>query len=447
MSALALRAAKPAPCRDKDKCPPPNEGEALEAELRPTGRGNRWGVQAKKASLEPYLPSHVRACANNEVADPPWFLNVWELAKPLVQTRMVYTCGSYRCPSAQCQKKAAHTDFARISKALHTSGLEAQGWVFFVLTIDQRDFYKTGKKPYKDEQEAFKRLSNNTRFFLRRLRRRQTTRGERPLGNEWVGTVEIQRNGWPHVNLLVYAPELAAELRAAQAIGPHDQRARRHRAQIVEPWLLDAVTGTGWGTISTAEGVRDAEAMAGYIVKLGGEFGRTSGEIAKITQAPVNARMKLRRIRAGKGFLPPQGAQQRSGEWTGVMMRRRLIQGRLTVGPMIEPDQVKPKGDTLDEQLENSARYARGVQEAIKREQAALDDDLRIAALITTGGEARVRGWIEKRQRGRVLRLVREPETGVDTLRGLVNPPRKKTVDTPNLPKESRLKSAIVAGS
>lgn len=413
MSAQALRAAEPAPCQHKDKCPPANEREALEAERRPTGRGNRWSVQAKKASLVPYLPSHVRACANNEIADPPWFLSVWERTKPLSQTRMVYTCGSYRCPSEQCQKKAAHTDFARIDYALKHArepesgvALEASGWVFFVLTIDQRDFYKTGKKPYKDEQEAFKRLSGNTRYFLRRLRRRQADRGERVLGNEWVGTVEVQRNGWPHVNLVAYAPELAAELRDAQPIGPHDPGARRHRAQIVEPWLLGAVTGSGWGTISTAEGVRDAEAMAGYIVKLGGEFGRTAGEISKLTQAPTNARMKLRRIRAGQGFLPPQGAQQRKGDYTGVMMRRRLVVGMMTVGPMIQPDQVTPRGDTPEEQRHNSDLYARGVQEALRREVAALEDDRRLSELIGAGGEARARAWIEKRQKGRALRLV-----------------------------------------
>jgi hypothetical protein len=177
------------------------------------------------------------------------------------QTRLVYTCGSYRCPSEQCQRKAAHTDFARIKKALEEPGLDPSGFVFLVLTIDQHDHFKTTQKPYKDEQEAFKRLSSNTRYFLRRLRRRQATKGERVLDNEWVGTVEVQKNGWPHVNLIVYAPELAEELRAEQPIGPHDPKAPRHRA-IVRGWLKEAVTATNWGTISTAEGVRDAEAMA-----------------------------------------------------------------------------------------------------------------------------------------------------------------------------------------
>jgi hypothetical protein len=325
---------------------------------------------------------------------------------------MVYTCKSYRCPSPECQRVAAHTDFARIDAALKRPDLDPAGFVFFVLTIDQNDHFGTASKPYKDEQEAFKRLSANTRFFLRRLRLRQKKRGERVLDNEWVGTVEVQRNGWPHMNLMVYAPELAEQLREEQQLGPHDPRRRRHRAQITDPWLLQAVTETNWGTISTAEGVRDAQALAGYIVKLGGEFCRSAGEISKITQAPSNARMKLRRIRAGKGFLPPQGAQQRDGDWTGVMMRRKSEWGTMTVGPMIEPDQVKMVGETPEEQRANYEQYARGVRLAMELERGALEEEEQLRRMVDSGGVNRVLAHKVLQQQRRNLRLIRSDGSG-----------------------------------
>lgn len=387
-----------APCQHKDKCPHPIEGEALQAKNKPS----RWTVQARKANLEPWHPSHVQACANNDLPGALWFLNVWPKDNPLKQTRIAYTCNSYRCPSAQCQKKAASTDFARIKTALESEDLDPAGFVFFVLTLDQHNTFDTLKKPYKDEQEAFKRLSSNTRFFLRRLRRRQKSRGDRVLENEWVGTVEVQRNGWPHVNLIVYAPELAEELREGQKYGPLPDK-KRHRAQIVDPWLLSAVTETNWGTISTAEGVRDRDAMAGYIVKLGGEFGRTSGEIAKITQAPTNARMKLRRIRAGKGFLPPQRTPSDS---TGVMMRRRMKGGVMTVGPMLEPDHVRPVGDTEEERRENFERYAIGVREAMRIERQELEDERILRALEASGLAGRTLSQHARKEKNREIRLI-----------------------------------------
>ena len=184
---------------------------------------------------------------------------------------MVYTCGSYRCPSPQCQKKAASTDFARISKALEdTDGDESKrlrravdalsareklateegldhwaesfaeqrrkaegetkatrrgaGWVFMVLTLDSKQTLSKINKPYKDEQDAFKRLSLNTRLFLRRLRKHQRQMGWRETGAEWCGTVEVQRNGWPHMNLIIYSPEMANELRENQEQGPAQQQ-------------------------------------------------------------------------------------------------------------------------------------------------------------------------------------------------------------------------------
>ena len=61
--------------------------------------------------------------------------------------------------------------------------------------------------------------------------------------------------------------------------------------------------------------------------------------------------------------------------FTGVMMRRRTMWGVLTVGPMLEPDQVRPVGETEEEQRENFERYALGVREAMRIERAQLQQD------------------------------------------------------------------------
>jgi hypothetical protein len=82
--------------------------------------------------------------------------------------------------------------------------------------------------------------------------------------------------------------------------------------------------------------------------------------------------MKLRRIRAGKGFLPPQRTDK---GFTGVMMRRSLKWGVMTVGPMLEPDQVRPVGESEEEQRENFERYALGVREAMRIERQQLQQD------------------------------------------------------------------------
>jgi len=346
------------PVREALKRPGIVSRETIRGAAAPTHTA-RWERQAKKAAIEPHFPSHVRACANNDLPSLPWVLHFWPRENPDCRHKMVYTCGSYRCPSPQCQRKAAHTDFARIHAALSEKG-DPQGWCFLVLTIDQNHTYGTGKE-YQNEQHAFKQLSANTRFFLRRLRRHQKAMGWQVLDNQWVGTIEVQRNGWPHMNLILYSPELAAELKGdAPLVG----------RQLVQGWLKTMVTETNWGTISTAEGARSRDALAGYVVKLAGDFQRKAGEVAKITQAPTNAKMKLRRIRAGKGFLPPQN--KKNGDWTGAMFKREEHFGSIVSGPMIQPDMVKPVGSTPEEQAKNFELYAQGIRAAMLDERESI---------------------------------------------------------------------------
>lgn len=159
--------------------------------------------------------------------------------------------------------------------------------------------------------------------------------------------------------------------------------------------LRDHAVACDWGSVGYAQAAKNAAAVAGYIVKVAGTFDRKVGEISKLTQAPLNARMKLRRIRAGKGFLEarPKGCT------TGVMLvRKRQLDGTVFVKPLMEPDQVRCRPELVES-------YLLGVRTAIKDEQKECDDEFTEAngleAGAGQGGRTPRRGVGE--DRGRVL--------------------------------------------
>ena len=65
----------------------------------------------------------------------------------------------------------------------------------------------------------------------------------------------------------------------------------------------------GFGVESTVEANRQfdsVEQLAGYIAKTAKDADRIHGELAKTCQIPVMAPLSFRRVRSGKGFLPPK---------------------------------------------------------------------------------------------------------------------------------------------
>lgn len=293
------------------------------------------------------VPRHVGACQHSRDHRERWFVWTWGRQSPAVQTRIPYSCNSWRCEV--CRRHEAAVTFARIKQA--TDPLPADGWCFLVLTLD-RDGYYSGK-PWSDVNEAYRALGKMTRAALQRigatwgsetkLQGKKRVRSVRRIGKRWVAVVEAHRSGWPHVNLLVWAPELASQLRrerdsrladpdVANAVElardawkngePVPERVRElaRRATTIGGELANAITDAGWGLQSTAEAARSADAVAGYVVKLAGNHDAAAGELAKITQAPTNAPQRFRRLRAGKGFLPPR---ESNPEVTGCLMRRR----------------------------------------------------------------------------------------------------------------------------
>jgi hypothetical protein len=274
----------------------------------------------------PVLPRHVQACQWSQFGHEKWFVWTWKRGAPAVKTRVPYSCNSWRCEV--CRRHEAAVTFARIKEATHKHP-GGTGWVFMVLTLDRDGFYSG--RPWVGSDDAYRQLSRQSRNFLARMRRAYD--GE--PGSDWVAVVEAHRSGWPHMNLLVYAPELAQHLE-------HDRVARLEAGAtpresiLLGGRLLEAATASGWGVQSIAEVAHDKDAVAGYIVKL-------IGEASKVTQAPTNAPQRFRRLRSGKGFLPPRRSNP---NMTGVLVRRRRsLEGDweiCRINPSKDPEAEQP---------------------------------------------------------------------------------------------------------
>lgn len=213
-------------------------------------------------------------------------------------SRRPYRCKSWRC-RGECQRKDAAITFRRIQQAFEP--FAADSVCFLVLTLD-RDGTHNGEG-WPDTETAYRELARMCRLLLKRLRRRWPD-----IGSHWVAIPEAHRSGWPHVNLLIASPMLAAFLRGCKP----DASGRC----VVRGDLWAQVVESGWGLQSTAEVARSPDALAGYIAKLSGDIaeegrrggvpGATSGEVVKLSQVPYNAPKGFRRLRSGRGFLPPR---------------------------------------------------------------------------------------------------------------------------------------------
>ena len=358
--------------------------------LRSEKRGRFYRAQRPaKTQYSPgaVLPRHVLACQHSEHRAEKWFVWTWKRDAPLVQTRVPYSCQSWRCPV--CARHEAAVTFARIREATSRKEYAADGWVFFVLTLD-RDGYYTGK-PWLDVNDAYRSLSTMSRKLLKRLRRNWSE----PC-DAWIAVVEAHKSGWPHVNLMLYAPELAREL-SAEKSRRLDAGEDARRATLLHGDLLEHAMACGWGRQSVAEAARDKEALASYIVKLAGTHDDSVGELAKITQAPTNAPKKFRRLRSAKGFLPPR---HKNPNITGALVRRR----RSTEGDW-QILRLNPPHDPA--QLEPTERAVVGELHLIREEEALLAKcrgtlppmpPLRVAVggTVETVQEATERRWSEK---------------------------------------------------
>ncbi|MCP4243054.1 MAG: hypothetical protein GY772_21075 [bacterium] len=263
---------------------------------------------------------------------PPVTLWTWEPGNLAGAKRMVATCGSWRCEG--CRRRRASIDYARIVEALEPH--DPKDVIFAVLTLDRNGRY-SGKE-WSDPEAAYRELSRMTRNWMSRLNYWLAKNKMETVGSRWVATVEAHRRGWPHLNVVMVAPQLAQRLGELR-----DERAQAglsgREQTLVEGDLQEMVTGTGWGVQSTMEQARSKEALAGYVIKVAGEadksYGALAGEVSKMTQVPENAPKGMRRLRSGKGFLPPRRVSGR----TGVCLEREDTGGVKIAGRKSErPD-------------------------------------------------------------------------------------------------------------
>lgn len=258
------------------------------------------------------LPKHVKHCHARGARD--WWIWVWQKNNSTLKTRIPYRCGSWRCED--CRVHEAHVAWTRMRDAFEP--LDASGIVFLVLTLDRKCTYSK-KKHWNTAQDAFRELGALTSGFLRNLRRWAKSNGWKPLKNQWVQTIEAHQSGWPHANIVLWSPELA-EWIAEEKKAKLDDHITEDQSRYVSSYLADMVTRAGWGLLSTAERANSKEETLGYICKTAGKVDESIGELAKLSQLPMAAPFRFRRIRSGVGFLPKR---KKNENVTGTLVRRQ----------------------------------------------------------------------------------------------------------------------------
>jgi hypothetical protein len=182
------------------------------------------------------------------------------------------------------------------------------GWVYLVLTFDPSKW----ASPWESYKGAVRCWD--------RLRKRLTRRYGRI---EYIQTWERHQSGWPHANLVIRNAAIAAAV-------DKDADAWNHRI------LRPAAVGCGFGYKTWAEGIRNRDATAGYLVKLSRELVDADGK----GQVPVNAPKNFRRLRASRGLLPPV---YKNNDYTGRLLQvpadRIIVPG---MPPAMEAPAVAP---------------------------------------------------------------------------------------------------------
>lgn len=272
-------------------------------------------------------PAYIRACATNPDRDRTYWLYTWDPSNPAKKHRIPYQCGSWRCPS--CQQHSGQVLFARLQQAFR--GLVSSDVVFVVLTLDPAHHgFEGGRldEVYREFSSRQNRWTKRLRRWLDRefgasyatgRRRGQPIPGSGDMGNAWASVTECHRSGTPHVNIALYHPEWAAELRAESA------RRSAEGATVFEQQRLSGELarhaqecGFGWRCTAEANRYGDTEAISGYLVKGVKRADAMHGELAKLCQIPLEAPKNFRRLRSGVKFLPPKNR----GKATGTVIRR-----------------------------------------------------------------------------------------------------------------------------
>lgn len=296
------------------------------------GSGRPWlGSTGVIHSPAPYIPKYVKACAAQA-----WTLILHNTTTGEI-TILPFRCRSWR-HEGECRRRKGAQDFVRIREALK----KRPAWVYMVLTEKRR-----GSK-----REAYKRIWRKWQS-LRQWIQRSFKGGKL----EYIALVEQHKDGWPHVNILVYLPAFVA---AAQA----DWQTLRRKVN-------KAAIRCGFGLHFWLEPVRSNAAIAGYFVKL-------CHEVAKITQSPVEAPRRFRRLRASRGLLPPV---HKNPDLTGMLATKpkEEIENLIEVLKTTDVDALRPDRSEYDMlvQLEHWASVIFEAEERTAIREEALCQDCR----------------------------------------------------------------------
>lgn len=222
---------------------------------------------------------YIEACENES-----WTLKL--IHKKTLESWLVsFKCHSWR-HEGDCRKWKNAQDFVRIRDAIKAN---REYWVYIVLTFDRKDWSNIFDS-YRGLLTCWDKLRKRFDWRFGKIK--------------YISLTEQHKDGYPHLNLLVYNKEL---FELCQGDGWKEIR---------KNWLEPNAVACGFGLRTWIEPIRSEEAIAGYFVKL-------CGEIAKQNQVPVVAPKNFRRLRASQGLLP---VTYHNPEITGELLKKPLAE-------------------------------------------------------------------------------------------------------------------------
>lgn len=319
-----------------------------------------------------WVSPYIHACHEQSRA-----LVTWPRSNPQDRKYQPANCNSWR-HRGPCQDHRFIVDRDRIASALHR--YDPEDLCYLVLTFDPKEWDAKGFRPSR-ALDPYRRARANDAQITRMFEGlyscwREFWRGKR-IGstnehtgvrdqldcNGYVATAEVQRRGWPHINVILVAPGLARrvreetdEVRRRMTTWKRypDWNPRERRSMLlatVARNVFPTLRSCGFGRASV-EAVRDSTRLAAYVAKLAmheplaeDERQRSddgvviSAEFAKVSQVPYRAPPNFRRLRSSRGFLDPlpggDGTRsgcivsKRGGLVAGVDYPERVIQSQV----------------------------------------------------------------------------------------------------------------------